>query len=69
MNVKALKELCTSGAYYVFMEAAEAVLNDFKDVKYDPDPYKLSFEHGKREGAEQFLDELRDFIEKTAKRS
>jgi hypothetical protein len=67
MNVNALKDLCTSGGYYVFMEAAEAVLNDFKDVPYNPDPYRLSFNHGKREGAEQFLDELKSFIEKTAK--
>lgn len=67
MNIKALKELCTSGLYYALIDAGEAVLNDFKDVKYDPDPHKLSFNHGKREGAEQFFDELKRFIESTAK--
>ena len=67
MNSKALKELCQSGMYYPLLEACEAVLNDFKEVKYDPDPYKLSYEHGKREGAILFLDELKSFIESTAK--
>jgi len=62
------KQLCQSGAYSILEIEMDKLLESFK-LEYDPDPYQLSFNHGEREGAEQYCQDLKDLIEGCAKKS
>lgn len=64
---KAVKQLCTSGAFSVFMELADEILGEFKEISFNPNPYEMARGYGKKEGAEAFLSRLEDRIKEIAK--
>lgn len=68
MSDNLLKNACQSGAFSLFMEMAHIVLKEYDEVKFNRDPYVLSYAHGCKDGAKQFLNDLENRIVSEAKK-
>ena len=60
-----IKQMCQSGIFDEFKKVCEMIITEY-DVEYDPDPYKLAHNHGKKDGALSFKSRLYDKIESLA---
>ena len=64
MDKKLIHQLCSSGAFDAFMELANVI--EVSDIKYSSNPQDISYQLGKRDGAEEFKNELFSLVKRNA---
>ena len=64
---RALKQLCTSGAFDLIKEVIQEIKTETKDVPFTGSAEQLVFDTGKAQGYREALDYLIDKVETYAK--
>lgn len=67
MNKESAKHFCQTGALDVLREVAREMVEGIPSVEFDPNPQKLAYNVGKRDGIEVGLIELIELINNKAR--
>ena len=67
MNKEIAQQFCQSGGIEVLREVIREIIDKTPSVEFDPNPQRLSYNVGRRDGAEEALVEIVDYITKSSR--